>query len=150
MLHRNPVMSRGQWSPHPSLGVFSIPACMAKSGGTTRLGIEDDPILGILWSNSPIIHPIDHMSTALVYPPRDMTTCHSTWFDHVVEVITSIWMSTLTDWLPSKRSIDRCNACCHLKEILQLSFLDVKMDNTAHLLGSCSDVLHVEMSLRAL
>lgn len=60
---------------YPNFGVFMIPACIAKSGATIKFGVAEEPILGILCNNSPIIHPRDHISTALVYPPLDITTC---------------------------------------------------------------------------
>ena len=48
---------------------------MAKSGATLRWGVEAEPTLGARCSSSPRMQPRDHMSTALVYPPLDITTC---------------------------------------------------------------------------
>lgn len=65
----------GTRDEHPTSGVFRTPAWIANRGAIFRWGVSAEPTLGALCNSSPKMQPTDHMSTAFVYPPRDMTTC---------------------------------------------------------------------------
>ena len=80
---------------------------MAKSGATLRWGVEAEPTLGARCSSSPRMQPRDHMSTALVYPPLDMTTCRSGRQECVTifcYLIYSVSISSYTSLFPTCRS----------------------------------------------
>ncbi len=72
--HPEEIKKLRQEETHPSAGVLGRP-WMANRGATCKCGVVAEPTRATLCSSSPNMHPADHMSIALVYPPLDITTC---------------------------------------------------------------------------